>query len=173
MRRAATVASTGLLAAAGLHAAWGMGSAWPFPNRAALADAVIGATEMPAPRACFAVSGALGAAGALTAGWPAGHPGLRRAGIGVVAAVLAGRGALGLAGQTPLVSPVSVSERFTRLDRRVYSPLCLALAAMSALSAWPGKQAGHLKRAPRTSLSAADGAFGVAGLPRSGGGRQT
>jgi len=132
-------ASTVLLAVAGLHAAWGAGSVWPFPNRAALADAVIGATEVPSPRACFAVSAALGTAGALTAGWPARYPGLRRAGIGAVAAVLAGRGALGLAGQTRLVSPVSVSERFTRLDRRVYSPLCLTLAAMSALSAWPAK----------------------------------
>ena len=136
---AAAAASTGLLAMAGRHAAWGAGSAWPFPDRAALADAVIGAAEVPAPRACFAVSGGLGAAGALTAGWPAGYPGLRRAGSCAVAAVLTGRGTLGLAGQTRLVSPVSVSERFTQLDRRVYSPLCLTLAAMSALSAWPAK----------------------------------
>src|SRR5579863_5041914 len=134
-RAAAATASTGLLAAAGLHAAWGAGPAWPFPNRAALADAVTGATEVPAPRACLAVSGTLGAAGVLTAGWPARYPGLRRAGIGAVAAVLAGRGAPGLAGQTRLVSPASVSERLTRPGRRIYSPLCLTLAAMSALSA--------------------------------------
>jgi hypothetical protein len=138
-RAAAAAASTGLLAIAGLHAAWGAGSAWPFPDRAALADAVIGAAEVPPPGACFAVSGALAAAGVLTAGWPARYPGLRRAGTCAVAAVLAGRAVLGLAGQTRLVSPVSVSQRFTRLDRRVYSPLCLTLAAMSALSAWPAK----------------------------------
>jgi hypothetical protein len=139
-RAAAAAASAGLFAAAALHAAWGAGSAWPFPDRAALADAVIGAAEVPGPGTCFAVSGALGAAGALTAGWPARYPGLRRAGTGVVAAVLAGRGILGLAGRTRLVSPVSVSARFTRLDRRVYSPLCLTLAGMSALSAWPAKE---------------------------------
>jgi hypothetical protein len=140
MRGAAgAAASAGLLAAAALHAAWGAGSAWPFPDRAALADAVVGGTEVPAPGACFAVSGALVTAAALAAGWPARYPGLRRAGTGTVAGVLAGRGVLGLAGRTRLVSPVSASARFTRLDRRVYSPLCLALAGMSALSAWPAK----------------------------------
>jgi hypothetical protein len=132
-------ASAGLLAAAALHAAWGAGSAWPFRDRAALADAVIGAAEVPGPGACLAVSCALAVAGALAAGWPARHPGLRQAGISAVAAVLAARGALGLAGRTRLVSPVSVSARFTRLDRRVYSPLCLALAGLSALSARQAK----------------------------------
>jgi hypothetical protein len=51
--------------------------------------------------------------------------------------VLTGRGALGLTGKTRLVSPSSASERFGRLDRRVYSPLCLVLAGLSALSALP------------------------------------
>jgi Protein of unknown function (DUF3995) len=134
---AAVTASGGLLAVAALHAAWGAGRAWPFRDRAALADAVIGSAEVPSAAACFAVSGALTVAGGLVAGWPAGHPGLRRAGVATVAAVLAGRGGLGLAGQTRLVSPVSVSARFTTLDRRVYSPACLTLAALAALSAWP------------------------------------
>ncbi len=44
---------------------------------------------------------------------------------------VARRGALGLAGRTDIVSPGSVSERFRRLDRRCYSPLCLALAALA------------------------------------------
>ena len=132
-------ASAGLFAAAALHAAWGAGSAWPFRDRAALADAVIGAAEVPGPGACLAVSGALAVAGALAAGWPARYPGLRQAGLSAVAAVLAARGALGLAGRTRLVSPVSVSARFTRLDRRVYSPLCLTLAGLSALSARQAK----------------------------------
>lgn len=141
IRRAAP--SAGLLAAAVLHAAWGLGSAWPFPDRAALADAVIGAAEVPGPGACLAVSGALGAAAALTAGWPARYPGLRRAGISAVAAVLAARGGMGLAGRTRLVSPASVSARFTRLDRLVYSPLCLTLAGLTALSAWPAHDSGR------------------------------
>jgi Protein of unknown function (DUF3995) len=142
-------ASAGLLAAAGLHAAWGAGSAWPFRDRAALADAVIGTAEVPGPAACLAVSGALGVAGALTAGWPARHPAVRRAGVSVVAAVLASRGSLGLAGRTRLVSPGSVSARFTRLDRRVYSPLCLTLAGLAALSARPANRASAGTHLPR------------------------
>lgn len=136
------MAGVGLLSIAALHAAWGAGSAWPFPDRAALANAVVGAADVPGPAACLAVSGALVAAGALTSGWPARYPGPRRAGAAAVAAVLAGRGVLGLAGQTRLVSPGSVSARFTRLDRRVYSPLCLTLAAGAALSVWPGTRNG-------------------------------
>jgi hypothetical protein len=59
---------------------------------------------------------------------------VRRLGTGTGVAVLAGRGALGLTGRTRLVSPASTSARFARLDRRAYSPLCLALAGLSALS---------------------------------------
>jgi hypothetical protein len=142
VRQVSGVTAGGVLfALAGLHAAWGAGSAWPFPSRRELADAVIGTAEVPAPAACFAVSGALAAAGALVAGWPRSRPVLRQAGVAGAAAVLAGRGVLGLAGQTQLVSPSSLSERFSRLDRRVYSPLCLALASAAALSAWPARPA--------------------------------
>ena len=85
---------------------------------------------------------ALAAAGALTAGWPAGRPVLRRLGAGGAVGVLAARGVLGLAGRTRLVSPASVSANFVRLDRRLYSPLCLALAGLSALSALPDRSSG-------------------------------
>jgi hypothetical protein len=159
MRRVGTLtASTVLFGLAGLHAAWGAGSPWPAADRQVLADAVIGTGSgtgtgghgsgtsngagtgrhvpgMPGPAACLAVSGALAAAGALTAGWPARRwPRLHRLGTCGVAGVLAGRGALGLAGQTRIVSPLSGSERFLRLDRRVYSPACLALAGLSVLA---------------------------------------
>ena len=149
MRRAgALTASTALFGLAGLHAAWGVGSAWPAADRRALAGAVIGVrpgpdagpqdSGMPGAGACFAVSGALAAAGALVAGWPARRwPRLHRLGTCGVVGVLASRGTLGLTGQTRLVSPVSESERFRRLDRRIYSPACLALAALSML-ALPG-----------------------------------
>jgi hypothetical protein len=154
MRRAGALTASGVLfGLAGLHAAWGTGSPWPATGRQALADAVIGTGTgghgstsngagtgrhvpgMPGPAACFAVSGALAAAGALTAGWPARRwPRLHRLGTCGVAGVLAGRGVLGLAGQTQMVSPLSGSERFLRLDRRVYSPACLALAGLSVLA---------------------------------------
>ena len=137
----AVTATAALFGLAALHAAWGAGSAWPFADRSTLADAVIGAAQVPPPAACFAVSGALATAGTLVAGWPRDRPSIRRAGVGGVVVVLAGRGALGLAGRTQLVSHSSVSARFTRLDRRIYSPLCLALAALSALSAMPHRPA--------------------------------
>jgi hypothetical protein len=142
MRRAGVAtASAALFTLAGMHAAWGAGSAWPLPDRDALADAVIGAAEVPPPAACFAVSGALAAAGALVAGWPGGRrPAVHRLGTGVVVGVLAGRGVLGLSGRTRLVSPASTSARFARLDRRVYSPLCLGLAGLSALSLLPRRK---------------------------------
>jgi len=108
-----------------------------MPDRRALADAVIGAERVPPPAACLAVSAALAAASTLVAGLPRRRPALRRLGVGAVVAVLAGRGALGLAGRTALVSPGSTSPRFLHLDRRVYSPACLVLAGLSALSALP------------------------------------
>ncbi len=138
-RAGAVTASAGLFTLAAMHVAWGAGSAWPFPDRNALADAVVGAEHVPGPASCFAVGIALGAAGALTAGWPAGRPLLRRLGTGGAAGVLAVRGALGLAGRARLVSATSVSANFVRLDRRVYSPLCLVLAGLSALSVLPDR----------------------------------
>jgi hypothetical protein len=43
-------------------------------------------------------------------------------------------GTLGMAGRTRMVWPSSASARFMRLDRRVYAPLCLALAGLSVRS---------------------------------------
>ena len=45
--------------------------------------------------------------------------------------VLATRGALGMAGRTDLLASGASSEGFRDADRRVYSPVCLTLAAMS------------------------------------------
>ncbi|HUK73121.1 MAG TPA: hypothetical protein VLW50_30960 [Streptosporangiaceae bacterium] len=92
MRRAgAATASVALFALAGMHAAWCAGSSWPLPDRGALADAVIGSAEMPAPAAWFAISGVLAAAGALVPGWPVRWPLAHRLGTGTVVAVPAGR----------------------------------------------------------------------------------
>jgi hypothetical protein len=120
-----------LAALAGLHVAWGRGSAVPFADRGELADAVIGRQQVPGPGACYAVAAALGVGAALVGGVPGVSHDRRRAGLLGMAGVLGLRGALGLVGMTDLLSPGSTSERFRRLDRRVYSPLCLALAAGS------------------------------------------
>jgi Protein of unknown function (DUF3995) len=127
---AGLASAAGLAGLAGLHLAWAAGSAWPFSSRAELADAVVGTAEVPGPAACLAVAAALGSAAALAAGAPSRHPAIRESGTCGAVAVLAARGAIGLAGQTSLISPGSVSAKFRRLDRAVYSPLCLSLAAL-------------------------------------------
>lgn len=139
-------AAAGLAALAGIHVAWGRGSSWPLADRGALADAVIGRRggAVPSPAACFAVAALLGTAATVVASDGARIPRLRRLGARTVVAVLATRGALGLAGRTDLLSPGSSSPRFRELDRRCYSPLCLTLAAL-ALPATAGAP-----RAPRT-----------------------
>ena len=125
--RATTVGALGALAA--FHVAWGRGSSFPFRDGDELADAVAGRRAVPPPSACFAVAGALSVAATLVADVPRLPRHVQRIGVIGVAVVLATRGALGFAGRTDVVSPGSASARFRRLDRRVYSPLCLALAA--------------------------------------------
>jgi hypothetical protein len=120
-----------LLALAGLHVAWGCGSAFPFKSGQDLAEAVVGGQEVPPPTACFAVAAALLLGGVLVHDVPHTPDALRRTGLLAMAGVFGTRAALGWAGKTDLVSPGSNSARFRRLDKRMYSPLCAALAAGS------------------------------------------
>ena len=69
---------------------------------------------------------------ALVLGVPTNQPGLVLAGRSGVALALGGRAVLGLTGNTQLVAPGEVSESFRRWDRRLYTPLCLALSAGAA-----------------------------------------
>ena len=102
-----------------------------FPSgvRDELADSVVGSRAVPSPAACYAVATALFLASGLVADIPIGPRPLRKVGRLGVAGVLAARAVVGLAGRTDAVSPGSTSATFRRLDRRYYSPLCLALAA--------------------------------------------
>ncbi|MFE9662575.1 DUF3995 domain-containing protein [Streptomyces sp. NPDC005955] len=134
-RVASRTSASALTVLAGLHVAWGLGSTWPLPDRETFSDLVVGGAGFPPPAACFAVAGALGTAAALVAGRPRTHPALSRLGTAGTAAVLGARAAAGLAGRTDLLSPGSSSPRFRRLDRIAYAPLCLALAASTALAA--------------------------------------
>ncbi len=59
-----------------------------------------------------------------------------RAGSAVVAGVLGIRAGFGLAGRTDLLVPGSNSERFRRLDRRAFAPLCLVLGSAAAHAAF-------------------------------------
>ena len=130
MRRASSsLAALTLFGLAGLHVVWGRGSSFPFATKLELSDAVIGSRAVPSPGACYAVAAALFAASALAADAPVAPRRVRVLGRRVVVGVLSVRGIAGLAGRTDLLSPGSASPRFRSLDRRFYSPLCLALAA--------------------------------------------
>jgi hypothetical protein len=122
-----------LLAIAGLHVAWGFGSSFPFRDRATLGDCVVGGDEVPSRSACLAVGAALTAGSALAADWLALPRRLRTRGLHVMSAVLGIRGILGLVNKTELVSPGSNSQRFQRLDRTMYAPLCLVLTINALL----------------------------------------
>jgi Protein of unknown function (DUF3995) len=121
----------GLAGIAALHVAWGRGSSFPFATRPELADAVIGTEEVPSAGACYTVATGLLAGAGLVLNTPPIPAGLRRTGLLIMSGVFGVRASLGWLGRTDLVSPGSESTRFRRLDRRVYSPLCAALAAGS------------------------------------------
>jgi hypothetical protein len=123
-----------LAALAGLHVAWGRGSSFPFSDREQLADAAVGAERFPTPTACYAVAVALGAGSILVLDAPGMPARLRQTGLLGMACVFLVRGGLGLAGRTSLIAPGASSARFRRLDRRVYSPLCIGLGLASLVA---------------------------------------
>lgn len=142
--RAARTSAAAVLAGLGvLHVAWGRGSSWPCADRELLAEAVLGVTSgpghpasrrdpFPSPSACYAVAGALAGAAGVVGGAPLVPPAVRRLGVRCVVGVLGVRGVLGVTGLTRLAVPVATGPVFVRLDRRVYGPLCLLLAACSS-----------------------------------------
>ena len=132
----ATVTSGRSAPSAPSTSAWGLRAGRPPTERGRrMADAVSGAGPTPPPAACFAVAGLLATAASLVAGRPAGAPRLRLVGQTGVAAVLGARGLLGVVGRTDLVAPGEVTPQMRRWDRRLYTPLVLALAAGAAHSA--------------------------------------
>lgn len=100
-----------------------------------LADTVAGSRAVPRPRDSFAVAVLLLTSAALVSGAPPLRADVRRVGALGVAAVLGGRGVLGMARRTAMIVPWTPSDRFVRLDQHYYGPLCLALAAGAAISA--------------------------------------
>ncbi|MEV4614330.1 DUF3995 domain-containing protein [Kitasatospora sp. NPDC049258] len=126
-----------------LHAVW-MRSPWPLGSREQFAELVVGVAEerAPTPAMCAGVAGALGAAGYLVGARAGALPsaGPRRlaaVGSGTVAGVLLARGIGG-----PVLfgsGRIPRAERFVRLDRRCYAPLCVLLGAGAALVAVRGR----------------------------------
>ena len=129
-------AGAALLALSGLHLAWGFGATTPFASVEGLSDAVLGHSapgeRFVEPPACFAVAAALAAAASLVLDRPPWARPLRQSGLVALTGILGARAALGFAGRTDVLVPGSTSERFRRNDRRLFAPLCLALAAGAA-----------------------------------------
>jgi hypothetical protein len=134
MHIGSVVTAAALAGISGLHIAWGLGSSFPSLDRESLADTVAGTSAVPGAPECFAVAASLLGAAALVADVLPLNRRLRGAGVAGTALVLGTRGVLGVSGRTGTIVSWTPSERFTKLDRRYYGPLCLALSA-GALSA--------------------------------------
>ncbi|WP_026555588.1 DUF3995 domain-containing protein [Arthrobacter sp. 35W] len=127
-RVAAVAGSTAFAASAVVHTMWGLGSAWPMRTRAELADAVVGSNTVPDARACFAVAGLSVAAAALAAGVGGSGRAAQAARFVLGAGILA-RGTAGGRPATKVLGLPEPSARFVRLDKTLYRPLCLGVAA--------------------------------------------
>lgn len=134
MSKTSIVTGTTLGALAVLHVTWGLGSSFPFHDRGELADAVIGRSTVPSLRACFSVASLLAVGTTVVLDLSPMPKKLRKWALVLMATVLALRSVAGFAAKTSLLSKGSNSERFRRLDRQLYSPLCLLLALGSLRS---------------------------------------
>lgn len=123
-----------LLAIAGLHVYWALGGRWPGYDAASLNAIVVGGrkgSRMPPPRSTMVVAGGIAgiALGALAVrdllALPL--PGAVRALTWLAAAILALRGLGGFL--EPWLRPHTRALPYGRLNRQLYSPLCVALAA--------------------------------------------
>ncbi|MFJ9766333.1 DUF3995 domain-containing protein [Streptomyces erythrochromogenes] len=147
VRAAAVVAAGGLAAIAALHAVW-VRSPWPLGSPAELAEVVVGAEQeaLPSAAATAAVAGLLAAASGMVLDGARpdsalGRARLVRAGLWTVSAVLAARGLGGL-----VVSGLDLQQapaRYTEMDLRLYSPLCLALSSLTGYVATRTRRRAH------------------------------
>jgi hypothetical protein len=128
------LAAATLAGAAGLHGLWAAGSTWPAVTADELADLVVGRRPMPGPVACAAVTGALTVAAVATATASRGRPGrLARPSRAVAAIVSGSLLARGMGGMVAEVVGIGeATPAFRRWNRRLYNPLCIALALLVA-----------------------------------------
>ncbi|HEY0137828.1 MAG TPA: DUF3995 domain-containing protein [Nannocystis sp.] len=133
---AAAVVAACLIVLAFIHVYWGAGGAWPARTRAGLGPMVVGTppgTAMPNLPACLLVAALLVTAAGLvaSAGLADEPPWFARLGSAGVAGVLALRGLGGFIDGR--LRPDTRTQPYYALNRRIYSPLCLALAALIAV----------------------------------------
>jgi hypothetical protein len=144
-------ATSAALGAIGLlHVWWGVRPRHADGGR--MADAVVGSGKVPSRAACLGVAGLLGVAAAGVAGVPSRPRWISRGIQAGVAIALGTRGAFGLAGRTDLLVPGSTSPQFRKWDRRLYAPLCVALASGAARAA---AHSGRRESSQRAALAAA------------------
>lgn len=138
----AIIAAAILLGLAVLHLVWAAGSPWPARSAAELQALVVGGapgSAMPPPWACVGVAVvlALFAGGALAVRGLVPAPALDvvRVLTWIATGILAVRGVGGFF--LAWLRPDTAGQPFTRWNRRLYSPLCVALAAalIAALAA--------------------------------------
>lgn len=133
LRPIAAITATTLGAVAALHAAWAAGSTWPYKDPTTLTRSVVGIPEsgdFPPPGLTLVVTGALTVTAGAALARTANSEKIRRTARLLslpAAAVLAVRGVGGFA--QSLLHPQAATPEFTRNDLRIYSPLCLGLAA--------------------------------------------
>ena len=120
-----------LLAVSFAHFLWSIGRSWPIRDEKLLAQTVVGfegIERMPPKLASFAVALATLAAALIAAALAdpdSGGAGLTLLGVPLAAVFLA----RGIVGYTPWFIAKTPHPNFRLNDRRVYSPLCLALGA--------------------------------------------
>ena len=123
-----------IAAIAAIHVYWALGGLWPGSDEASLARKVVGSpgvTRMPSREMTLAVACLIFFAALWPLMWAALIPyplpqSLVWLGMIVLAAVFTGRG---IAGYWPAFRAIFPEEPFATLDRRCYSPLCLAIGA--------------------------------------------
>jgi hypothetical protein len=136
-RFAGIAVPTVLVALAALHASWALGSYWPADSESELAEYVLSDGErhrlggdLPSAALTWAVALSLGGAAAIVRATASGARSrwLRRA-ARAVAAVFFVRAVAYL--PSDLIG--GIEDTYQRLDRAVYAPLCLGLAAGTAI----------------------------------------
>jgi Protein of unknown function (DUF3995) len=122
-----------LLAISALHLAWASGSAFPCKDKETLVRTVVGRSGGGSSMPPGISSAFVAAATFLAALWPLMMQGwiltfvpvvLQGLGAIVLILVFLGRGAIGL---TPWFQRLLPAEPFVTLNRKYYSPLCIAL----------------------------------------------
>jgi len=128
---AGSLGAVTLTGAAALHGLWATGSTWPTSSADELADLVVGRRPMPGRAACAAVAVLLTGAAVATAHATIGTARSARRSRTVAAFASAALLARGLGGGVAEAAAIGHSSpEFSRWNRRLYSPLCVALGLL-------------------------------------------